>query len=145
MLYLIGIGNRQSKVPPEHAVGKLLNQLDDLLMAVMCLFQITRKIICHRLTIKPIWRISCPMNCVHMHQRRKEIVTAGGFMEELEVRSSKGTTDVKALRSTQKVTQSWCCMLCITIPRWLLCHPRTRMFSCFWFPTFNFHSVNIFG
>ena len=38
-------------------------------------------------------------NKAFLAPKKKEIVVTGGFMEELEVRSSKGRTDVNALRS----------------------------------------------
>ena len=46
---------------------------------------------------------------------------------------------------TKKLTHGWCCTLCIASLRRMLCHPETRMVSCFWFPTFQLHNVNIFG
>ena len=44
--------------------------------------------------------------CSHV-RKEKEIVAAGGFMEEFEVRSSKGPTDVNALRSTHEKADTW--------------------------------------
>ena len=133
MLYSTGIGKRQSNVPPEHAVAKPLYQLDDLLRIVVCLFPKTGKIICHWLTKKLILGNFLSDELCSNAPNEKEIVVDGRFLEELEVRSSHGTT------------QGWCCMLCINSLKWLLCHPWTRMFSCFWLPTFHLHNVNNLG